>query len=126
MLVTLVRCKLHLARVTDADLRYVGSITIDSDLMDAAGMYPWEKVLIVDVDNGARFETYTIPGERGSGVIQLNGAAARLVAVGDQVIVMAFSQVEAPPPEGWEPRVILLNEKNEIDEVLSEGHFGEG
>ena len=120
--VTLLRAKLHQARVTGADLNYVGSITIDPDLMDEAGMYVWERVLIVNIENGARFETYTIPGESGSGDMKLNGAAARLVQKGDRLIVMAFSEVEAPPPADWEPRVLVLNEDNTVLRVEMEGN----
>ena len=98
MQVTLLRSKLHRAAVTGADLHYVGSISIDTDIMEQVGMYAWEKVLIVDIDNGARLETYIIPAEAGSGTMQLNGAAARLVSVGDRIIVMAFAEVDAPPP----------------------------
>ena len=91
MLVELVKSKIHRVTVTEANLNYVGSITIDQDLMDAAGILPGERVQIVDNNNGARLETYTIPGERGSGVICLNGAAARLVQPGDIVIIMAYA-----------------------------------
>ena len=93
---TMVTGKIHRARVTAADLHYVGSITIDEDLLDAAGILSYERVQVVDIDNGARLETYTIPGARGSGEVQLNGAAARLVSPGDLVIVMAYQLVEAP------------------------------
>lgn len=126
MHVTLLRAKLHQARVTGADLNYVGSITIDTDLLDNAGMLIWEKVLVVNIENGQRFETYVIPGERGSGVLQLNGAAARLVNVGDRVIVMAFAQVPAPPPADWQPRVLVLDEQNRVAAVEMEGRFPEG
>ena len=123
MYVTLLRAKLHQARVTGADLNYVGSITIDPELYTDAGMHAWERVLIVDIENGQRFETYIIPGEPGSRVPQLNGAAARLVSVGDRVIVMAFSQVAAPPPADWEPRVLVLDEHNNVALVEKEGRF---
>ncbi|MBN1311036.1 MAG: aspartate 1-decarboxylase [Anaerolineae bacterium] len=123
MYVSMLKAKLHQARVTGADLDYVGSITIATDLLDQVGMYPYEKVLVVDIENGARFETYIIPGEPGSGVIQLNGAAARLVSVGDRVIIMAFAQVSAPPPAGWEPRVLVLDEKNRVVSVKLEGNI---
>lgn len=114
MYVAMLRAKLHQARVTHADLNYAGSITIDTELLDAVGMYPYEKVLVVDIENGSRLETYIIPGERGSRVIQLNGAAARLVAVGDRLIIMAFSQVVTPPPADWKPTVLVLNENNDV------------
>jgi len=112
--VFLLKAKLHQARVTDADLNYVGSITIDAELMEAAGIYEYEKVLVVDIENGARFETYTIAGERGSRTIQLNGAAARLASVGDRVIIMAFAAFDAPPPQDWQPRIVVLNSDNQI------------
>jgi len=107
---TLVHAKIHRARVTAADLNYVGSITIDSDLLEASGIADFERVQVVDVTNGARLETYAIPGERGSGTIQLNGAAAHLVDVGDIVIVMAYAQVPDPLPAEWHPVVLLMDE----------------
>lgn len=122
MFVTMLKAKLHQARVTGADLNYVGSITIASDLLEQVGMYPYEKVLVVDIENAARFETYIIPGEHGSGVIQLNGAAARLVSVGDRIIVMAFAEVSAPPPADWQPRVLVLDENNKVASVELEGN----
>jgi aspartate 1-decarboxylase len=126
MQVSLLRVKLHQARVTDADLNYVGSITIDSTLLEQSGMFAWEKVLIVDIENGQRFETYIIPGEPGSGTIQLNGAAARLVSVGDRLIVMAFALTDLPVPNNWEPRVLVLDERNRVVSVLSEGNHPAG
>ncbi|MFP4322187.1 MAG: aspartate 1-decarboxylase [Anaerolineales bacterium] len=119
MYITLVKSKLHQARVTDANLNYVGSITIDQDLMDAVGMYPYEKVLVVDIENGQRFETYTLIGQRGSGTIQLNGAAARLVSIGDRIIVMAFAQMAPPPPDDYAPTVVILDEHNRIAQRLT-------
>ncbi len=121
--ITLLRSKLHQARVTSADPNYVGSITIDPDLLAQAGIYAWERVLVVDIENGARFETYTIPGEPGSCTVQLNGGAARLVSVGDRLIVMAFAQVLAPPPADWQPRVLVLDEHNRVISVEMEGRF---
>ncbi len=123
MQVTLLRSKLHRAAVTGADLHYVGSISIDTDIIEQAGMYAWEKVLVVDIDNGARLETYIIPAEAGSGTMQLNGAAARLVSVGDRIIVMAFAEVDAPPPNDWQPRVLVLDERNRVVSIESEGNF---
>lgn len=111
--------KIHRARVTAADLHYVGSITIDEDLLDAAGIESYERVQVVDIDNGARLETYTIPGARGSGEIQLNGAAARLVQPGDKIIVMAYEQVAVPVPPDWHPKVVLVDATdNSIAEVI--------
>jgi aspartate 1-decarboxylase len=123
MFVTMLKAKLHQARVTGADINYVGSITIASDLLEQVGMYPYEKVLVVDIENAARFETYIIPGERNSGVIQINGAAARLVSIGDRIIVMAFAEVPAPPPAGWQPRVLVLDEHNRVASVELEGNI---
>jgi aspartate 1-decarboxylase len=118
MIRTLVHAKIHRATVTAADLHYVGSITIDEDLLEAAGIWPFERVQVVDVNNGNRLETYTIAGERGSGTIQLNGAAAHLVDVGDLVIIMAYAQVSEQPEE-WEPTVVFVDEQNAITEVRS-------
>lgn len=118
MIRTLVYGKIHRATVTAADLHYVGSITIDSLLLEAAGILPFERVQVVDINNGNRLETYTIPGEAGSGIVQLNGAAAHLVSVGDIVIVMCYVQVHEPVPEDWQPTVVLVNEQNQISEVL--------
>jgi len=114
---TMVRGKIHRATVTAADLHYIGSITIDSTLLEAADILPFERVQVVDVTNGQRLETYTIAGEPGSGTIQLNGAAAHLVNVGDLVIIMAYAQVEEPVPDGWQPNVVLVDEHNAITEV---------
>ena len=120
MFVSLLRAKLHHARVTGADLHYVGSITIDTALLERAGMFPYEKVLVVDIENGARFETYIIPGSPNSGKVQLNGAAARLASIGDRLIVMAFCLTTVPPPEGWKPRILILDEKNGVKAVEGE------
>ena len=105
MTVTLLRAKLHRIRVTEACLDYVGSLTVDADLMDAADLYPHEKILCADVENGSRFETYAIAGARGSGVCCLNGAAARLGKVGDRLIVMAFARMSADEAAAWQPKV---------------------
>jgi aspartate 1-decarboxylase len=114
---TMVRSKIHRATVTGADLHYIGSITIDESLLKAADILPFERVQVVDVNNGNRLETYAIAGEAGSGTIQLNGAAAHQVALGDKVIVMAYSQVEEPVPATWQPTVVLVDEANRISEV---------
>ena len=107
MLVTVLKSKIHCARVTEANLNYMGSITIDEDLMDAAGMLEGEQVHIVNNNNGARFVTYIIKGERGSGCICLNGAAARLVQVGDVVIIMSYAQMEFEEAKTFKPSVIF-------------------
>ncbi|MBB5173581.1 aspartate 1-decarboxylase [Texcoconibacillus texcoconensis] len=110
--------KLHRARVTEADLNYVGSITIDEELLESVDMYANEKVQIVNNNNGERFETYIIPGERGSGTICLNGAAARLVQPGDVVIIISYVMVEQSKAHEHQPKVAILNEKNKITEMI--------
>lgn len=125
MQVSMLRSKLHHARVTDANIEYVGSITIDTDLLEAAGMLPYEKVLVVDVENGSRFETYIIPGSAGQREITVNGAAAHLVNIGDRVIILAFAQVDYPPADSWTPQVVVLDATNEVQSIESTGYFGE-
>ncbi len=110
------RSKIHNATVTEANVDYVGSVTIDEDLMLRADISEWEKVLIVDNTNGARLETYVIKGERGSGIVGINGAAAHLVKAGDQVIIMSFHLAE----KASEPRCILVDERNRFVEFLKE------
>lgn len=112
--------KLHRATVTEANLNYVGSVTIDADLLDAAGMLPNEKVHIVNNNNGARFETYIIEGERGSGVICVNGAAARLVQPGDIVIILSYVYVSDEEARTHEPTVLIMDEQNKVKEVIKE------
>ena len=116
---TMLGGKIHRATVTEADLNYVGSITVDQDLLDAAGICVNEKVAIVNNNNGERLETYTIPGERGSGVICLNGAAARLVQKGDIVIIMSYVMLSEPEIAVHEPKVVLVDENNKIRDVIS-------
>lgn len=111
---TMMKSKLHRAAVTDADLSYEGSITIDEDLIDAAKLYCYEKVDIYNINNGERFSTYVIKGARGSGVICLNGAAARKVAKGDRVIIVSYVSVDDSEARHWKPTCIFLNEKNGI------------
>ena len=118
MLRELLQSKIHKATVTGADLAYIGSITIDQDLLDAAGICVNEKVQIVNNNNGARLETYTIPGERGSGVICLNGAAARLVQKGDIVIIMSYVLMSNEEAKNHEPKVVLVNEQNKIRGII--------
>ena len=110
----MLKSKIHRATITGSDLHYVGSITIDQDLLDAADIREHEQVQVVDVDNGARFETYTISGARGSGEICINGAAARLVHNGDTIIVISYAGYEEAELEQYEPRVVHVNKKNEI------------
>ncbi len=114
MLRHMLTSKIHRATVTEADLHYVGSITVDEDLLDAAGLVEGEKVLVVDVTTGARLETYCIIGRRGSGVIGINGAAAHLVAPGDVVIVMAFGMLDAVELAEHEPKVVFVDARNHI------------
>jgi aspartate 1-decarboxylase len=111
--------KLHQAAVTQCDLHYQGSITIDAELLEAAGILPHQKVDIYNINNGARFSTYTLPGRSGSKVIGINGAAARLCEVGDRVIIVAFGLFEREELRDHQPKVILLNDQNEI---TGEGH----
>ena len=119
------KSKLHRATVTQACLNYVGSITIDEDLMEAADILINEKVQVVDINNGERLETYARPGPRGSGVICLNGAAARLVQPGDQVIIMTYVIVDDKEARNWEPTVVFLKEGNRIAETKKEEKHGE-
>ena len=114
MLRTMMKSKIHRATVTQADLHYVGSVTVDEDLLDAADLLPGELVHIVDITNGARLETYTIAGERGSGVIGINGAAARLVQPGDLVILIGYGQMETAEAREHKPRVVFVDAGNRI------------
>ena len=109
--------KIHRATVTQAELNYIGSITVDEDLLDAAGIREYQKVQIVDIDNGSRFETYTISGERGSGIICLNGAAARCVSVGDKVIIMAYCSCDYEEAKDHKPRVVFVDEGNKVNRL---------
>lgn len=111
---TMLKSKIHRATVTQADLHYVGSVTVDEDLMQAADLLPGEQVAIVDVTNGARLETYVITGQRGSGVIGINGAAARLVHPGDLVILIAYGQMDQAEARSHKPRVVFVDADNRI------------
>jgi len=117
MQITMLYSKIHRATVTDANLNYVGSITVDRDLLDAAGMRVGQKVDIVDVDNGERFSTYIIPGERGGRDICLNGAAARKVHVGDKIIIIAYAQMDEREADEFKPRIVIVDEKNGISQA---------
>ena len=115
MELTMLKAKIHRATVTQADVNYVGSVTIDSLLLEEAGILEYEKVQVVDVDNGNRFETYTIAGEPGSGIICLNGAAAHCVAIGDKVIIMAYANMSPEEAAQSRPVVLFLGEGNKVE-----------
>jgi aspartate 1-decarboxylase len=120
---TMLKSKIHRCRITGSDLNYVGSITVDADLLDAADILEHEQVHVVDVDNGARFETYTIAGARGSGDVKVNGAAARLVHSGDTIIVISYGSYDRRDLETYEPRVVHVNADNQIvtvDDAVAE------
>lgn len=119
MTVTMFKSKLHRLRVTEADLYYEGSITIDRELLDAADIRAYEKVQVVNVNNGARLETYTIPGDTGKRTVCLNGPAARLAAEGDQVIVIAYAEMTPEEADGHRPQVVLVDENNDPKRVMS-------
>ena len=119
MKVNMLKGKIHRATVTQAELNYMGSITIDKTLMEASGIIENEKVQIVNNNNGARLETYVIPGKRDSGIICLNGAAARLVQPGDQVIIIAYAQMEEKEAKEHKPKVVFVNDDNSIKEITN-------
>ena len=119
MILTMLKGKIHKATVTQAELNYMGSITIDKTLMDAAGIIENEKVQIVDNNNGARLETYVIPGTRNSGIICLNGAAARLVQPGDKVIIIAYAQMDEKEAKEYKPNLVFVNDDNTIKEITN-------
>jgi aspartate 1-decarboxylase len=116
---TMLKSKIHRATVTDCDLHYVGSITIDPELLEAADIREFEQVAVLDIDNGARFETYTIAGERGAGEMKLNGAAARLVQRGDTIIVVSYAGYDAGELDEYEPHVVHVDAHNTILQVDS-------
>ena len=121
----MLKAKIHRATVTQAELDYVGSLTVDMDILEQAGILEYEKVQIVDVNNGSRFETYTIAGERGSGVMCLNGAAARMVQTGDKIILMAYAQVTPEEASELRPTVLFVDEKNKVTKVTNYEKHGE-
>ncbi|MCM1494830.1 MAG: aspartate 1-decarboxylase [Bacteroides sp.] len=125
MMITMLKSKIHRAVVVQAELNYVGSITIDSSLMEAAGILEYEKVQIADVENGNRFETYVIAGEPDSGMICLNGAAARQVQVGDHVIIMAYAEMTPEEAKEQKPQVVFVDEKNQIKRIAHYEKHGE-
>lgn len=119
MTVEMLKGKIHRATVMQAELNYVGSITVDQELLDAAGIYEYEKVQIVDINNGNRFETYTIAGAPGSGMVCLNGAAARCVSVGDKIIIMSYAQMTPEEVQGYHPFVVFVDEHNQVARVTT-------
>lgn len=125
MYLKMLKGKIHRAVVKQAELNYVGSITVDPGLMEAAGILEYENVQIVDIENGNRFETYTIAGERGSGMICLNGAAARQVLTGDHIIIMAYAQMTPEEARDFRPQVVFVDEDNKISKVTSYEKHGE-
>ncbi len=125
MEITMLKSKIHRAKVVQAELDYVGSITIDSELLEASGIMEYEKVQIADVNNGERFETYVIAGEKGSGMICLNGAAARCVQKGDYVIIMAYCNMKADEAKNHKPKVVFVDENNKISKISSYEKHGQ-
>lgn len=119
MKLTMLKGKIHRATVRQAELDYVGSITVDPELMEAAGILEYEKVAIVDINNGSRFETYTIAGEPGSGMICLNGAAARCVSQGDKIIIMCYAEMTPEEAEKHKPKVVFVDDNNKITRLTS-------
>lgn len=117
MLNIMLKGKIHRATVKQAELDYVGSITVDEELMNAAGIYEYEKVQIVDINNGSRFETYVIAGDAGSGMICLNGAAARMVSVGDKIIIMCYAGMTSEEIKANPPRVVFVDDDNKIKRI---------
>lgn len=125
MNITMLKGKIHRVRVTQAELNYVGSITVDPVLMEAAGILEYEKVQVVDIENGNRFETYTIAGEENSGMICLNGAAARQVQVGDHIILMAYCDMTSDEAASHKPKVVFVDEENQIKRVSTYEKHGQ-
>ncbi|SFV62886.1 Aspartate 1-decarboxylase [hydrothermal vent metagenome] len=125
MFLEMFKSKLHCATITEANLNYKGSITIDEDLLDEAGILIHEKVQVVDINNGERFETYTIRGERGSRIVCVNGAAARKVQVGDSIIVIAYAYMSPEEAQNIKPKVVVLGEGNAIDHIVADPSFEE-
>ena len=118
MLISVLRAKIHRAEITDANLHYEGSLTLDEDFLDASGLLEYEKIHVVNVNNGARLETYIIKGRRGSKEVCLNGAAARLGHKGDKIIIIAYAQITLEEAKTFQPRIVLLGEGNAISKIL--------
>lgn len=125
MQLNMLKCKIHRAIITEAKLNYVGSITIDKHLMDEAGLLEYEKVQIVDIDNGNRFETYVIAGEPNSGIMCVNGAAARCVQPNDKIIIMAYAIMDETEAKNYKPTVLFVNDDNSIKEITHYEKHGE-
>ena len=125
MYLKMLKGKIHRAVVRQEELNYVGSITVDPELMEAAGIFEYENVQIVDIENGNRFETYTIAGDPGSGMICLNGAAARQVLAGDHIIIMAYAQMTPEEALDFKPKVVFVDEKNQISRITSYEKHGQ-
>lgn len=124
MYITLFKSKLHRGTITEANINYVGSITIDTELLEKSGILPGEKVQVVNVNNGERFETYTIEGKKGSGIICVNGAAARLVQIGDKVIIIAYAMMDPKEASQFKPKVLILNDENKIVNIKDKEEHG--
>lgn len=124
MTISVLKSKIHRAAVTQSELDYIGSITVDGDLLEKAGILEYQKVQIVDINNGSRFETYTICGERGSGIICLNGAAARCVQKGDRIIIMAYADMTPEEAAQNKPTVLFLDENNNIQRITNYERHG--
>ncbi len=125
MNLTMLKSKIHRATVSEANLDYVGSITVDEELLEKSGILEYEKVQVVDINNGERFETYTICGKRGSGVICLNGAAARCVQKNDKIIIMAYAQMSEEEAKNFRPTVVFVDDNNKIKEIAEYERYGE-
>lgn len=124
MMLTMFKSKLHHLNVTEADLYYEGSITIDTELLELAGLLPYEKVQVVNVNNGNRLETYTIPGPKGSRIVCMNGPAARLTSVGDRIIVISYSQMSPEEAKAHKPKIVVVDKNNDPVQILEESVYG--
>lgn len=124
MMLTIFKSKLHHLNVTEADLYYEGSITIDTELLELAGLLPYEKVQVVNVNNGNRLETYTIPGPKGSRIVCMNGPAARLTSVGDRIIVISYAQMSPEEAKEHKPKIVVVDKNNDPVQILEESVYG--
>jgi aspartate 1-decarboxylase len=124
MMLTMFKSKLHHLNVTEADLYYEGSITIDTELLELAGLLPYEKVQVVNVNNGNRLETYTIPGPKGSRIVCMNGPAARLTSVGDRIIVISYAQMSPEEARQHKPKIVVVDKNNDPVQILEESVYG--